>query len=281
MTNSRHWCQIAFVGAALTLSATTGAVTVTTTAHAGPLGFADLADLASAAPIIVEADIEKAEKLKPDEAGAAPAGKQRLLITAHVTAALRAPTAVAPQLQYIWDGPTDARGRALNNKGQQVLLFLRPATGRPDQLQLVSANAQLPLTAELDAQARMLLTAMARGDVPVITGIGGAFRVPGAIPGEAESQFFVTTKSGKPFSLVLLTRPGQAQSLVVALGDVIDDAAKPVAPQSLLWYRLACFLPATLPDTVAKGDVDAVAADYTAALKLIGACDRSIGTAAM
>jgi len=239
--------------------------------------FADLADLATAAPVIVRADIEKAEKLKPDEAGAAPTGLQRQLMTARVTAALKAPATVPPQLHYIWDGPTDARGKVVSVKGQPMLLFLRPAAGRPDQLQLVGARAQLPLTAEAEADTRSLLGEMARGDVPVVTGIGSAFRVPGAVPGEAESQFFLTTQSGKPISLVLLTRPGQAQSLVVATGDVIDDAARPVQPRTLLWYRLACFLPAQLPETAASADRDAVAADYASVLKLLGPCRRSAG----
>jgi len=266
MYRSSFWRSAALATAAL--------FSVGSNAVAAPLSFAALADLASTAPVIVTADIEKTDKLKPAEAGTAPAGKQRLLMTVQVTAALRAPGTVAPQLNYIWDSPTDARGKVPNAKGQPVLLFLRPAADRPDQLQLISAGAQLPLTAALEAQTRSLLTEIARGDVPVITGIGSAFRVPGAIPGEAESQFFVTTTSGKPFSLVLLSRPGQAQSLVVALGDVIDDAAKPVQPQTLLWYRLACFLPATLPTKAARSDFDAVAADYAVALKLIGACDR-------
>jgi hypothetical protein len=243
---------------------------------AAPASFADLADLATTAPVIVRADIEKAEKLKPDEAGAAPAGLQRQLMTARVTAALKAPSIVPQQLQYIWDGPTDARGKPVSVKGQPMLLFLRPAAGRPDQLQLVGARAQLPLTAEAESDTRALLTEVARGDVPVVTGIGSAFRVPGAVPGEAESQFFLTTANGKPISLALLTRPGQAQSLVVATGDVIDDAARPVPPRSLLWYRLACFLPATLPPAAASSDFDTVAADYADALKLIGRCERSL-----
>ena len=244
---------------------------------AAPASFADLADLATTAPVIVRADIDKAEKLKPDEAGAAPAGLQRQLMSARVTAALKAPSIVPQQLQYIWDGPTDARGKAVSMKGQPVLLFLRPAAGRPDQLQLVGARAQLPLTPEAEADTRALLAEIARGDVPVVTGIGSAFRVPGAVPGEAESQFFLTTQSGKPISLVLLTRPGQTQSLVVATGDVIDDAAKPVPPRTLLWYRLACFLPAQLPQAAASADHDAVAADYASVLKLLGPCLRSAG----
>ena len=119
--------------------------------------FADLADLAAAAPVIVRADIEKAEKLKPDEAGTAAAGLQRQLISAKVTAALKAPSAVPPQLHYIWDGPTDARGKPVSVKGAPVLLFLRPAAGRPDQLQLVSARAQVALTPEIEASTRALL----------------------------------------------------------------------------------------------------------------------------
>jgi len=138
---------------------------------------------------------------------------------------------------------------------------------------LVAAQAIVPWTPAVDATVRSVLTAARRGDVPVITGVTSAFRVPGSVPGEAESQFFLATQGGKPVSLVLLTRPGAARRLTIATGDVIDDAAQPVVKDTLLWYRLACGLPSRLPATLAApGDV---ADDYRFVLSNLGPCGRT------
>jgi hypothetical protein len=102
--------------------------------------------------------------------------------------------------------------------------------------------------------------------------VTSAFRVPGAVPGEAESQFFLSTRDGRPVSLVVLTRPGEGRRLTVATGDVIDDAAQPVSKETLLWYRLACGLPPKLPAGI--GDA-AVADDYRFVLTSLGPCGRT------
>ncbi len=119
----------------------------------------------------------------------------------------------------------------------------------------------------------MSLPTTAAATVPVVTGIASAFRVPGAVPGEAESQFFLSTRSGKPVSLVVLTRPGEKRQLSVALGDVIDDAAAGVPPQTLLWYRLACTLPPALPPGL--GAAADVAGDYRFVRDSLGPCGRT------
>jgi hypothetical protein len=75
---------------------------------------------------------------------------------------------------------------------------------------------------------------------------------------------------------VVTTRPGAPRKVAVSRGDVIDESAAPVRPGSLLWYRLACSLPATLP-AQAGGDDPALAADWAAAMASLGACERSGG----
>ena len=94
--------------------------------------------------------------------------------------------------------------------------------------------------------------------------------------GEAESQFFLTTADGKGVTLVVTTRPGEAKRVTVASGDVIDESAAPVRRDTLLWYRLACTLPAVLPPAVAArpGGGPALTADYAAARVSLGPCDR-------
>lgn len=234
--------------------------------------FADLAALALAAPVVVRATITKAERLRPRDAPDVATGTARLLVTAATTAAIAAPDTVPPRLSLLTDVAIDAKGRPPKLTGDDVLLFVRPGA-TPGEMALVAAQAIVPWTPDADAAVRSVLTAARRGDDPVVTGVTSAFRVPGGVPGEAESQFFLATKGGKPVSLVVLTRPGSARRLTIATGDVIDDAAQPIVKDTLLWYRLACGLPSQLPTSLgAAGDV---ADDYRFVLTSLGACGRT------
>jgi hypothetical protein len=94
------------------------------------------------------------------------------------------------------------------------------------------------------------------------------------VPGESESQFFLTAADGKGLTMVVTTRPGQARRIAMARGDVIDESAMVVKPDTLLRYRLACFLPAQLP--MAAGGADpALAGDWHAAIAALGSCGRT------
>ena len=112
-----------------------------------------------------------------------------------------------------------------------------------------------------------------------IVGLGQAFHVPGSLPGEAESQIFIQTKSGDPMSLVVLSRPGQTKRFSVATGDIIDDAAAGVKDGSLLWYQLACGLPRALPasslSTLDASTAASAREDYRFVIDSLGRCDRN------
>lgn len=235
--------------------------------------FADLVTLGLAAPVVVRATIYKIERLPAREAPGVGAGFARILVSAATSAAIVAPGEVPPRITYLTDIALDARGKTPRLIGGDLLLFLRPGTV-PGQYALVSAHAEVAWSADADATLRSVLTAARGGRVPVVTGVTSAFRVPGAVPGEAESQFFLATSDGKPVSLVVLTRPGQPRRLSIALGDVIDDAAPPITKNTLLWYRLACSLPPQLPTTIDAG-AD-VADDYRFILADLGPCKRTV-----
>lgn len=235
--------------------------------------FADLTALSLAAPVVIRATIYKTERLRPRDAPDVAPGSARMLVSAATSAALVAPGEVPSRLTYLVDVPLDPRGKPLQLLRSDVLLFFRADSAVPGQYTLADAHGQIEWTPEADATIRSVLTANRGGTVPVITGVTSAFRVPGAVPGEAESQFFLSTADGKPVSLVVLTRPGTTRRLTIALGDVIDDAAARVEPATLMWYRLACFLPKSLPATLSAGAE--VADDYRFALSSLGACGRT------
>ena len=242
-------------------------------APAAAATYADLAGLTLASPVIVRATVAKAERLSPADAPGLAPGMARLLVSAKVAAALLAPDAVPAELSYLVETPLDPKGRPPKLKDTSLLLFLRPGT-RAGEYALTSARAQLTDDPSAEATVRAVLGEMRTG-VPVVTGIASAFRVPGAVPGEAESQFFLATADSRPISLVVLSRPGQTRAVSLALGDVIDDAAAGVKPDTLLWYRLACFLPRTLPASVGGDDRAGLADDWAFAVASLGACARS------
>jgi hypothetical protein len=242
--------------------------------------YADLADRALAAPVAVIATITEAIRLKPERAPGLAAGHARLFVEATADTLIRGAGGLPPTLSYLVDVPLDAKGKAPKLKDSQVLLLARPVAGKPGELQLVAPDAQLPLTPEVEQQVRAILTEALRPDAPPpITGITGAFHVDGTIPGEGETQIFLSTREHRPISLSVLSRPGQQRQWSVALGEIVDQAAKAPSKDSLLWYRLACGLPRELPAeaTADLGEAPAQDArsDYGFVLEQLGPCTRN------
>lgn len=237
-------------------------------------GYSDLADLTLAAPVIVRAKVTNAERIvDKDSVGLAP-GRARLLITAAVDAALVAPGSVPPSLSWLWDAPLDARGKAPKPKGETVLAWLdKPAAD--GKTRLIAGSGQMPWSEAVEAQVRSIATEARSGAVPAITGVSNGFRADGTIPGESESQFFLTAKNGNRLTMVVTAKPGEPRRVAIARGDLIDESAAPVRPDTLIRYRLACYLPAQLP-AAAGGTDAALAADWRAALQSIGPCGRTL-----
>lgn len=244
------------------------------------IGYADLADLVLAAPVIADATIRSTTRIKGADAAGLALNMVRLYVEADVLALLRGPTDMPARIGYLLDVALDPGGRLPKFKKARVLLFARPVAATPGQLQLVGPEAQRDWGPELDSRVRTIARATLAADAPpVITGVGNAFYVAGALPGEGETQVFLTTADGRPVSLSVLRRPGERPRFAVALSEIVDEAAAAPAPETLLWYRLACTLPATLPDhstaTLSLADADSARADYRFVIETLGPCARS------
>lgn len=192
---------------------------------------------------------------------------------------IRGEAGIAPLVSWLYDAPVDARGKLPKLKKAQVILFARPG-GRPGQIQLVARDAQIPATpAEIERVKTILSALVARDAPPRILGLGDAFHVAGTVAGEGETQIFLRTENGDPVSLSILRRPGEQPRWAVALGEIVDEAAKAPAPGSLLWYRLACTLPPALPAravrTLSVQDAEAARADYRVVIDALGPCGRT------
>ncbi|MDB5672388.1 MAG: hypothetical protein JWO25_3347 [Alphaproteobacteria bacterium] len=243
--------------------------------------YADLADLALAAPVTAQVRLTSSVEVKKEQAATVPPGYARFYVEADIVALIHSSESLPSHVDYLVDLPRDSRGKAPKlRKGNEYLLFAAPVRGRPDSLQLVARDAQLPWSPGQAAQVRAILTeSTGREPPPRITGIGRAFHVPGSIPGEGETQIFLQTAERRPVSLSVLRRPGEQPRWAVALSEIVDESAAPPNPGSLLWYRLACSLPPTLPaQSLADSDSEnaaAAAADYRFVLEQLGACART------
>lgn len=246
--------------------------------------YADLADLTLAAPVIADAAIRSTTRLKgADAAGVAP-GLTRLYVEADVRALIRGQEGSPARVGYLLDVAPDARGRLPSLKKLRVLLFARPAPGQAGgqtgQLQLVAPDAQVAWAPDADTKVRAIARAGLAADAPPrLTGVREAFHVAGALPGDGETQVFLSTADNRPVSLSVLRRPGERPRWAVALSEIVDEAAAPPPRDTLLWYRLACSLPPTLPGAstagLAPGDAAVAREDYRFVLAQLGPCGRT------
>jgi hypothetical protein len=245
------------------------------------LTYADLADLALTAPIAAHVRLIGATALKPETAPGVRSGFARLLVQAQIVSLIRAPEGLATRISYVVDLPRDPKGRPPKlKKGSEYLLLAVPVAGRPGEVRLAAPDAQIAFSPDRAETVRALIReSLASEAPPRISGIGRAFNVPGAIPGEGETQIFLLTADNRPVSLNVLRRPGQTPLWSVALSEIVDDAAEPPRRDTLLWYRLACTLPRTLPgQSLAEADaagVSAIQADYRFILDRLGPCTRN------
>jgi hypothetical protein len=245
------------------------------------LSYADLADLGAGAPVVAHLRIRDADALSPGEAANVAAGYRRFQIEAEVVALIRGTGGIDGRVRYLVDLPNDSRGRpARLGRRAEMLVMANRVPNRPGDLRLVAADAQIPYSPEAAEMLRAIVRESSGPDAaPRIVGIGRAFHVPGSLSGESETQFFLLTADNRPISLTVLRRPGEQPRWSVALSEIVDDSAAPPAPNTLLWYRLACTLPARLPaDALSEAspeEAQAIQTDYRLVMDGLGRCSRT------
>jgi hypothetical protein len=245
------------------------------------MAYADLADLGLTAPTVAHVQVADALLLKGERAASVRPGYGRVLVEADVIALIKGASGSPSRLRYVVDLPRDAKGKLPKlRKGTQFLLFGAPVAGGAGEFQLAAPDAQLAWSpAAAETLRALLVEANSRGAAPVVTGIGRAFHVPGALAGESETQIFLQTAGGQPVSLNVLRRPGETPRWAVALSEIVDESARTPQRHTLLWYRLACTLPAALPrQSLVEADPasrTAIEADYRLVREALGPCGRS------
>ncbi|KTF68962.1 hypothetical protein ATB93_10870 [Sphingomonas sp. WG] len=239
--------------------------------------YATVATAITGAPLVIDARIRDLIRIKEISGAPLTSGRVRLYVEADVLALIRGSSPLSAQISYIADVPLDARGKVPKLKKQRVLLFARPVAGKGGEVQLTGIDSQFAWSPELDALTRRITRdLLAANAAPAITGIGNAFHVPGALPGEGETQIFLKTGSGAPISLQILRRPGEQTRWSVSLGDIVDESAGAPKRDTLLWFRLACGLPKSLPADALNAEspqnAEAAREDYQLVLRDLGPC---------
>ena len=242
--------------------------------------YADLADLTEAAALVALVEIRDQAQVEPERAPGLAPGHARLYLEARTLALLGGRSALGESLVYLADVPLDAKGKAPKLKKQRFLVYADPVAGRAGALQLVDPSAQLPASPETEQLARAVIAAFAASDAPpAVTGIRDVMSVPGNLAGESETQLFLDTATGQPVSLSVIRRPGMDPTWGVSWSEIVDQSARPPAPQTVAWYRLACFLPERLPaDAFLQQDAASrrqAEADYRFIVEQLGACSRT------
>jgi hypothetical protein len=241
--------------------------------------YADLADLADSAPIVLRAEVRKVVQVEPARAQGVRPGWARFYVEARTKALLTGGAPVGEALTYLVDMPLDARGKPAAIKKKLVLVFARPVRGRPGAIQLVAPDAQVVWDPAVEVQLRSILTALIAPGAPGrIAGVREAINVPGALQGEGETQIFLQTADQSAASITALRRPGAPLAWGASFSEVMAKAGDIPLRDTLSWYRLACFLPAGLPPGANLSETAqaraAAEGDYRQVRSELGACPR-------
>jgi hypothetical protein len=232
-------------------------------------------------PVVARGLIKSQSKLGKKETAALPAlppGQGRAMLVAELQTVLKAPDALPAQLKFLWQGPLDAKGKVPGFKKQTLLLFLTPVTANGvTGYGLSDINSVRPWQPAEDTQLRAIATA-AQDPAQRGLAIKGVRTTFVTLPGDANSDPYVhilfATMSDAPLAAILEKQSGK-WVLRTTMTDLDQDAAA-IERQSLLWYHMACGLPAAPPSNVIKQPTEAESAlareAWSGMLEQLGPC---------
>ncbi len=242
--------------------------------------YADLADLADSAGVVVHATVRSLARVEPERARDVLPGQGRFYIKGKTRALLFGDQAVGDSLVWLVDLPLDARGKPPAIKKRDVIVFARAVPGRPEELQLVDRDSQVPSSDATLARLRTILNELASPAAPPrITGVREVIHVPGNLAGTGETQIFLSTGDGSAASITVRHQPGRQPLWGVSFSELVAQADRGPPRETIAWYRLACFLPNTLRSglnlSASAIDRQQALSDYRMVLGELGACERN------
>jgi hypothetical protein len=243
--------------------------------------FADIADMADSAGMVLLVRVAKQIAVKDERAPGLQPGHRRFYMEAETRSLLTGGAPIGGSVKYLVDLPLDDRGKAPKLKKQDVFLFARPVPGRPGEVQLVTPTSQRPWTAAGEERLRSILRQLVSPNAPAkITGVRELLYVPGNLQGQGETQIFLATKDGSAASISVRHEPGAPPAWGVSFSELVANVGNPPRKETLEWYRLACFLPSRPPAaaniSASYGESRQAEADYRMVLGELGPCERNL-----
>ncbi len=241
--------------------------------------YADLVTFALEADLVAIVSVADQRAFPPERAPDVPPDRVRLYLESLTRNLLSSATGIGESLIFVTDADRTADGRAPDWEERDFVIFADSVRARPGEVQLVSSRAMFAHGPVIEERVRRVLRQLAAADAPpVITGVRDVISVPGNLVGESETQMFVETANGAPVSLTVVRRPGFAPQWGVSLGEIVDSSARPPEPETLAWFRFACFLPGELAESAfLQTDRDSrrqAREDYAFVLAELGPCER-------
>jgi hypothetical protein len=265
------------------LASALSAATPPATPPAAPsVTYADLADLADSAPLVLRAQVRKQVRVEPERAIGVRPGWARFYFEAKTVSLLVGDNIIGESLRYLGDLPLDARGKPPALPKKQVLLFASMVSNAPEnragELRLVKPDAQLLWDTASETKLRAILAELLAADSPPrISGVREAINVAGELAEQSETQIFLAARDAGAAAISVTRRPGMAPVWGVSFSEVAEGGNMPPR-ETLRWYRLACFLPPVLPrganlseSPEEKAQADA---DYRLVMGQLGSCPR-------
>ncbi|MEO6716181.1 MAG: hypothetical protein ABIM50_02900 [Novosphingobium sp.] len=245
--------------------------------------WADLADLADSAPLVVHAQVRKQVRIEPERAPGVRPGWARFYFEANTISLLAGDGLIGESLRYLGDLPLDANGNPPSLKRKQVFLFASQVASlvpedRSGELRLVTPDAQVLWDPVSETRLRAILPELLEaGAPPHITGVREAINVAGELAGQSETQIFFSARDSGAAAISVTHRPGSAPAWGVSFSEVAENGKAPPL-DTLRWYRLACFLPPSLPRgtnlSESPEEKAQAEADYKLVMGELGACPR-------
>ncbi len=240
--------------------------------------YADVADLVTIAPLIVDAKIRSVKKLPPVQSVGVPENIQRMIVEADILALIRGNGGITPRVRFLLDLKKDQRGK-LPSLNKQRLFLMADYSATPGNIKLARPDALIQWSTGNEALLRAITKEAVQIDAPAqVNNVINAFHTAGTLIGDGETQIFLATANKQPMAITVVSVQGQAKVWSVSTSELIDEISNAPKKPSLLWYRLACGLPSKLADNIFESsDADArnaARADYAFVLKALGPCGR-------
>lgn len=242
--------------------------------------YVDLVELAQRANLVLKIQIRKQTTLPPERSPGLRPGTVRLYLEADAVTLYAGRAAIGQAQRLLADFPLDAKGKPPRLKDVNLILFGLDVPGKPGEVQLLTPDSYMPPDPVEEERLRTVLRQLAAPDKPPqVTGVREALSIAGNLAGESETQLFLDTREGQPVSITVMRRPGMAPQWGVAWSEIVDQAARPPARETLAWYSLVCSLPSDLPPTANLSADEAsrtrAVQDYRVVIDQLGFCRRN------